>query len=282
MKIFARIISLLVVLSMLFSFAACNKDDKEKEGTDKTTAANADGGNEDSDAQNNDDSGEPTKEGETTAAKDGTATTKSSGTATTKSSGTATTAAKTTAVASSVKSYKTISEILAFYKASANPLKSSKTAVATRTKERITTISGSIPSMYQTFGFKEGDNNEQVKVGAGQDDTMEKKFPVEKKTYVCDLAATDIKSATCTYSGGVYTVTINVKDDNAGTYSRSSKCVSTISVPIGTWTCKGVKVQATIKDGKLQKLYYSMPTYVTSGGDAFAFNLEQWWTVNRQ
>lgn len=189
----------------------------------------------------------------------------------------------TKASGSSVKSYTTVSEILAFYKASANPLKSSSTASATRTKEVITTISGEIPSTYQTFGFKEGTDTEQVKVGAGQSDSMKSKFPVEGESFVCNLSDSDVASASCTYSGGNYTVTITVKDDDAGTYSRSKKCVSVISIPIGTWTCKGVKVKATINSsGQLTALYYSMPTYVTSGSNSFAFNLEQYWTVNSQ
>ncbi|MBP5272704.1 MAG: hypothetical protein ILO43_07075, partial [Clostridia bacterium] len=70
------------------------------------------------------------------------------------------------------------------------------------------------------------------------------------------------------------------KDDNPGTYSNSSKCVSTISIPIGTWTCKGVTLRGTIDaNGRLTSLYYKMPTYVTQGSDAFAFSLEQNWSV---
>jgi hypothetical protein len=206
--------------------------------------------------------------GETTTAKSG-----GSAVTTKKSSNTATTAGTT------VKQYNTVSEILAFYKSAANPLKSSSTSSATKTREKITTISGSIPSLYQSFGFKEKDDTTAVKVEAG---SMKDKFPVEKQSYVCNLSDSDVASASCTYSNGTYNITINVKDDSEGTYDRSSKCVSTISVPIGTWTCKGVAVKAAISGGKLVTLYYSMPTYVSSGSNAFAFNLEQWWTVDSQ
>ncbi|MBQ1663824.1 MAG: hypothetical protein II057_04660, partial [Clostridia bacterium] len=102
----------------------------------------------------------------------------------------------------------------------------------------------------------------------------------EKKSYTCNLSASDIKSATVQSNGSGKVVTILVKDDNPGTYSNSSKCVSTISIPIGTWTCKGVTLRGTIDaNGRLTSLYYKMPTYVTQGSDAFAFSLEQNWTV---
>ena len=270
MKVLTIIVSLLTVVSLLFSLAACGKggNDKKTTTTQQTQSETADA-NADLTANQGD---ETDKESETSPV------------TTTKREVTTTSTAPSKP---KMKSYTTVSEILDFYKAAANPLKSSSTAEATRTKEVITAISGSIPSMYQTFGFKEGENREQVKVGSGQKDSMKDKFPVEKQSYVCDLSPDDIESAVCTLKGDVYTVTINVKDDSEGTYNRSEKCVSTISstpfgIPIGKWTCKGVQVIATIKDEKLLTLYYNMPTYVTSLTDAFAFSLEQWWTVTSQ
>lgn len=266
MKALKTIITLLMVLSILLAFVACGKggDNKTTTQAPQTEAVDV----EITEDQNN----ETTTESIVTTGNNTTTTTPT--TTTTKPVTTTTTQPK-------AKSYNTISEILDFYKAAANPLKSSDTASATRTKETIKTISGKIPSAYQTFGFKEGDKTEQVKAGAGQKDDMKTKFPVEKKSFVCDLTEDDVDSATCTLSGDVYTVTINVKDDDEGTFNRSEKCVSTINfILIGKWTCKGVQVKATIKDGKLLTLYYNMPTYVTSLTDAFAFSLEQWWTVN--
>ena len=132
----------------------------------------------------------------------------------------------------------TAAEALELYKSAANKVKTTAKS-ATRTSETIRTISGSIPSLYSSFGFATVQNNGSSKV-----------------------------------------VTIVVKDDNPGTYSNSSKCVSTISIPIGTWTCKGVTLRGTIDaNGRLTSLYYKMPTYVTQGSDAFAFSLEQNWTV---
>ena len=171
----------------------------------------------------------------------------------------------------------TAAEALELYKSAANKVKSTAKS-ATRTSETIRAISGSIPSMYSTFGFKEGTKTEKV-VASGASE-LKDKFPVEKKSYTCNLSASDIKSATVQNNGSSKVVTIVVKDDNPGTYSNSSKCVSTISIPIGTWTCKGVTLRGTIDaNGRLTSLYYKMPTYVTQGSDAFAFSLEQNWTV---
>ncbi len=185
-------------------------------------------------------------------------------------------AASGSAAAANKTSY-TAAEALELYKSAANKVKSTAKS-ATRTSETIRTISGSIPSMYSTFGFKEGTKTEKV-VAKGSSELKEK-FPVEKKAYTCNLSASDIKSATVQSNGSSKVVTIVVKDDNPGTYSNSSKCVSTISIPIGTWTCKGVTLRGTIDaNGRLTSLYYKMPTYVTQGSDAFAFSLEQNWTV---
>ena len=171
----------------------------------------------------------------------------------------------------------TAAEALELYKSAANKVKTTAKS-ATRTSETIRTISGSIPSLYSSFGFKEGTKTEKV-VAKGASE-LKDKFPVEKKSYTCNLSASDIKSATVQSNGSSKVVTIVVKDDNPGTYSNSSKCVSTISIPIGTWTCKGVTLRGTIDaNGRPTSLYYKMPTYVTQGSDAFAFSLEQNWSV---
>ena len=171
----------------------------------------------------------------------------------------------------------TAAEALELYKSAANKVKTTAKS-ATRTSETIRTMSGSIPSLYSSFGFKEGTKTEKV-VAKGASE-LKDKFPVEKKSYTCNLSASDIKSATVQSNGSSKVVTIVVKDDNPGTYSNSSKCVSTISIPIGTWTCKGVTLRGTIDaNGRLTSLYYKMPTYVTQGSDAFAFSLEQNWSV---
>ena len=189
--------------------------------------------------------------------------------ATAPKAGSAAKAGSNAGAAAANKTSYTAAEALELYKSAANKVKTTAKS-ATRTSETIRTISGSIPSLYSSFGFKEGTKSEKVVA----------KFPVEKKSYTCNLSASDIKSATVQSNGSSKVVTIVVKDDNPGTYSNSSKCVSTISIPIGTWTCKGVTLRGTIDaNGRLTSLYYKMPTYVTQGSDAFAFSLEQNWTV---
>lgn len=201
----------------------------------------------------------------------------SAGTVTAGGSASSAKADSTSGSAAVNKTSYTAAEALDLYKTAANKVKTTAKS-ATRTSETIKTISGSIPSMYSTFGFKEGTNTEKV-VAKGSSE-LKDKFPVEGKSYTCNLSASDIKSATVQNNGSSKVVTIVVKDDNEGTYSNSSKCVSTISIPIGKWTCKGVVLRGTIDaNGRLTSLYYKMPTYVTQGSDAFAFSLEQNWTV---
>lgn len=168
---------------------------------------------------------------------------------------------------------------LNLYKTAGNNIKSSKDSITcTKIKEVITEISGRIPENYKDFGFTPGTSTEKriydtpAKIKSG--------FCVEGKDYVCKLSAEDIKSVDISASGGNQIVTMFVKDDNAGTYNRSGKCVSTINIPGNTSTCKGVIVKGTINSaGQLISLYTKMPTYVTSGGTSFAFVIEQYWTI---
>jgi len=197
--------------------------------------------------------------------------------ATAPKAGSAAKAGSNAGAAAANKTSYTAAEALELYKSAANKVKTTAKS-ATRTSETIRTISGSIPSLYSSFGFKEGTKSEKVVANGASE--LKDKFPVEKKSYTCNLSASDIKSATVQSNGSSKVVTIVVKDDNPGTYSNSSKCVSTISIPIGTWTCKGVTLRGTIDgSGRLTSLYYKMPTYVTQGSDAFAFSLEQNWSV---
>ena len=206
----------------------------------------------------------------------GTVTAGSAATAGSATAGSAKAGSSASAANTNKTSY-TAAEALDLYKSAANKVKTTAKS-ATRTSETIKTISGSIPSLYSSFGFKEGTKTEKV-VAKGSSE-LKDKFPVEGKSYTCNLSASDIKSATVQNNGSSKVVTIVVKDDNEGTYSNSSKCVSTISIPIGKWTCKGVVLRGTIDaNGRLTSLYYKMPTYVTQGSDAFAFSLEQNWTV---
>ncbi len=83
----------------------------------------------------------------------------------------------------------TAAEALELYKSAANKVKTTAKS-ATRTSETIRTISGSIPSLYSSFGFKEGTKTEKV-VAKGASE-LKDKFPVEKKSYTCNLSASDI------------------------------------------------------------------------------------------
>lgn len=258
-KKLTSILAVLLCFGMLLGLASCSCGKKEGTDTDSKSASDAAASDEAKDGES--------KDGDKTD-KDGDKTDKDSKDEKTD---------KEESTVADKKSY-TAAEALDLYKKAANKVKASgSTATATRTKEVITTISGEIPSMYASFGFKEGTNTEKKVVSGSK---LKSDFCVEGKDYVCNLSASDIKSATVTKDGNKKIVNITVKDDTPGTYDKSSKCVSTISVPIGTWTCKGVKLKGTIDEkGRLVALYYSMPTYVTSGSDSFAFKLEQYWTI---
>ncbi|MCQ2486586.1 MAG: hypothetical protein MJ129_01495 [Clostridia bacterium] len=260
-KTLAKVLSLILVLTMILTLGACKKsDDKTATDTAKTTVSaekstskkdkDADKKDKDADKKDKDEDkdkdSDKEKEEEKTEKEDK--------------------EEKTTAK----KTY-TSAEALELYKSAANKAKSSAASVNCD-YETITKISGEIPSLYESFGFKEGRTNNKY--------NSKDKFPVENQSYACNLTAADIKSASVTDNGSSKVVTIYVKDDDAGTYSHSKKCVSTISIPIGKWTCKGVVLRGTINDkGQMTNLYYSMPVYVTQGSDAFAFKLEQSWSI---
>lgn len=262
-KTLAKVLSLILVLTMILTLGACKKsDDKTATDTAKTTVSaekstskkDKDADKKDKDADKKDKDEDKDKDSdkekeEKTEKEDKTEKEE-----------------KTTAK----KTY-TSAEALELYKSAANKAKSSAASVNCD-YETITKISGEIPALYESFGFKAGRTNNKY--------SSKDKFPVENQSYACNLTAADIKSASVTDNGSSKVVTIYVKDDDAGTYSHSKKCVSTISIPIGKWTCKGVVLRGTINDkGQMTNLYYSMPVYVTQGSDAFAFKLEQSWSI---
>lgn len=295
MKKTSRVLALLMTAVMLMSLTACSEEQMDflKNGWD--------GGKEpttvEEETSAEDVSEEATAEGEEVSDKstDGT-TKKASSNSSKKTSGNKNTSSSkgsssgsgssssnsktTTAKAGTTQKTYTAAEALELYKSAANKVKTLDGVTTTRTKEVITALDGEIPSMYESFGFEEGTNTEQ-KVLSTKDDIIDG-FCVEGESYVCSLTASDIKSASVTTSGNNKIVTIYVKDDTEGTYDRSSKCVSTISIPVigGDWTCKGVVVKGTINaNGQLTALYYNMPTYAKSGSNSFTFSLEQYWTI---
>ncbi len=101
-------------------------------------------------------------------------------------------AGSTAGAAAVNKTSYTAAEALELYKSAANKVKTTAKS-ATRTSETIRTISGSIPSLYSSFGFKEGTKTEKVVANGSSE--LKDKFPVEKKSYTCNLSASDIKSA---------------------------------------------------------------------------------------
>ena len=252
-----RLFALVLIIGVLFSFSSCGGDNEYmgflKNGWSGETETPT----------------ETSKDG-TTSPKD-----ESPTEASTKKSSNITT---TKSVATTTQKQYTIPELLSLYKAAANSVKTSSGVTCTRTKEVITTISGSIPGNYQSFGFRPGTNDKKEVYNTKED--VNSNFCVERKSYVCDLSNSDIKDAVLAKDGNNAVITILVKDDTAGTYDRSSKCVSTINLSDGSWTCKGVTIKGTINaKGKLVALYYSMPTYVTTSSSSFAFSVEQYWDI---
>ena len=167
---------------------------------------------------------------------------------------------------------------LNLYSNAANGVKTESGVKATRKKTVVTPLKGTIPSMYQAFGLREGTNTERVTyTGAA----IDRHFPVKKCDYACALKASDIKEATIAKSGTNKIVTLTIKNDDPDSFSRSSKCINTPNCPLGHWNCKGVMIRATIdKDGNLLALFTKAPVYVTSGANSFSFLMEEYWSID--
>ena len=186
----------------------------------------------------------------------------------------------------------TTTEIIDFYKNAANPIKTKSGVTVTRTREKYIELGGNLSGLSASIvkgAFSEKDDTKAVTYTSQSD--IKSKFIVEKQSYVCNLTANDVKSATITKSGNNQVVTILVKDDvdQAQGYSNkavSATAVSDLAVPLSLgklkyMACKDVKLEATIDaNGRLIALHTYMPAYFYSTDESFGVALEQWWSIS--
>lgn len=185
-----------------------------------------------------------------------------------------------------------VAEIIDFYKSAANPVKTSSGVTVTRTREKYIELGGNLSGLSASIvkgAFAEKDDTKAVTYTSQSD--IKSKFIVEKQSYVCNLTANDVKSATIAKSGNNQIVTIYVKDDvdQAQGYSNkavSATAVSDLAVPLSLgklkyMACKDVRLEATIDgNGKLIALHTYMPAYFYATDESFGVALEQWWTIS--
>lgn len=193
--------------------------------------------------------------------------------------------------------YSSYADIVSFYNAAANQVKSKGIAV---TRSYITLKynegenSQSIKTLIALAGVKEGtDTNPKQYVGTDQ---IVKNFPIEGALYSSILSADMVKYASCSYSNGYYTVKIILKDDPDGTVAYSKTCMDIIDLSAYSQLTGDLSTQtysATIDakiyyDGHLDYLIHTVPTKMRgsyksedSNINMFAdFTIEELWAIN--
>ncbi len=198
-----KIIAILLAAALLFSFAACGKEDTAEETTtaaaDTTVAEDVTAETEEATVAGS----ETVTPDETTAATDETTVAES------------TTAGETTLPAIAAAPT-TAAEIVAIYN---NAVNSAYAAKAGFDKERMTdnekldasaVLSAFKSLVYQFMGVG-ADNKYTETVTKGKWDTDAKKHFLRKST----LTAADVTGATCTPNGNQYTIVLNVKGGNS-------------------------------------------------------------------
>ena len=228
-----KILAILLAAALLFSFAACGKEDTTAEDT--TTAAAEDVETTVADAIEEEttiaDAAEETTaaDAEATTVADAEATTVAGEEATTAADAEATTVAAVATTAAAKKAPQTKAEILAAYN---NAVNSAYNAKAGFDKERYAdnanldakgALSALTDVVYTFMGIGEG-NEYTEKVEKGKWDSDLPHHYLRKST----LTEADLTNATCKESGGKYTIVLSVK----GGTSKGSKDEKFTKAPI--------------------------------------------------
>lgn len=224
-----KILAILLAAALLFSFAACGKEDTTSDETttaaDTTVADETDAVIDDVDAPAADDTTVADSDVETTFAGEAEASTEAVSGEESTAEG-ETTAATT---AAPIAAPQTKAEILAVYNKAVN---SAYNAKAGFTKERSTdnekldasAVLNAFKSLvYQFMGVGE-ENKYSETVTKGKWDTDAKKHYLRKST----LTEADLTGASCKENGGKYTIVLNVK----GGSSKGSEAESYTNAPI--------------------------------------------------
>ena len=239
-----KILALLLAAALLFSFAACGKDETPEENTTTTVAVEEDttaAVEEDATAAVEEDATVAPVEGETEIAPEGT-----------------TVAEETTALAAPA----TTEEIIALYNKTINDAYAAKVGF---NKERYTdneTLNAGF--LLKTFGDLVysfmgigAENKYTMDVTKGQWESDVPHHYLRKST----LSASDITKATCTENNGKYTIKFNVKPGN----SKASKDESYNNSPIDKCgICVG-DLDKSYFDHKTAPVIYAAVGQVVSG-----------------
>lgn len=189
-----------------------------------------------------------------------------------------------------------ISNIVSLYNVAANQVKSKATSVTlqSRTIKYLESPSSEVQTILAIAGVKEGTSS-NPRSYVGHDKVIEA-FPIENSQTASSLTANMVKSASCTYADGYYTVTIYLKEDPEGTLNYAKACTDVIDISgwyTGAYsTTKGVVIQARIAyDGHLDYVTHYVPTYIyvdnTGAGDnaitvntVVGLSIQEFWSVN--
>lgn len=281
------VVSILLIMSLLFGFAACGKD---KKGTDETTTA-ADTTAEETTAAIEDTTAatdETTPTGETQAPTE--ATTAGTGETQAPTQGQTQPPANSkfpigTDKAAIVNFYNTAANAVKAYK---GPLKVTRKSGAWTSIEKfdVPLIGGQVrkiaeeklPNDWATAQPKTLSFNNGVAKDGDKDRTLQHFMPPEDKPFVSQLTADGIKSAECKQEGANAKVTIILVEESSNNLDfippHHSKCADTLAlssadldpftIKDATVTYKGAKIVAVINEAdQLLKLTIEEPAYIT-------------------
>lgn len=272
-----RIISLLVAAILLFSITACSP----KGGDETTTAA----------ATTAETTAAPvTGSGETTVSPSGV--TGDSTTAPVGSTGNnVTTAAPTTQDSSGAPIGGTVEQILAYYNTKANQIKQEKNFSVHRTQDQKITFQepGWAATIFNALlsslnKVSEADDTFVDGLGTKRENNTPAKFiTVKDQSYVSQLTAAGVKSATCVKDGDKVVVTIDLKDETCNAKvvpPHFGTCINNVTEDI--INVKEVKISddamATYSNGQLKITVNSsgkVTQLVTRGEGLITGNVEK-------
>ncbi|MDD6807719.1 MAG: hypothetical protein PUD72_04635 [Oscillospiraceae bacterium] len=170
--------------------------------------------------------------------------------------------------------YVLVSDIVAFYNASANNVKTNATSV-TRLMREIKYVedennSETIKTLLALGGVKE--NTDKKPESYTTRDKIISEFPAENLTVSSTLEPSMVAAAKCTYSKGYYTVVIKLKNDPERTTEYSGTCMNILNAAkvysaFQAETRGAILTAKIYYDGTLDYLDQFMPTYVYADYD---------------
>ncbi|GEM_PF-3977652 len=170
--------------------------------------------------------------------------------------------------------YTLVSDIVAFYNASANKVKTNARAVSRLVREvkyiEDENNSDNVKTLLALGGVKEiTDNKAQSYTNR---EKIVSEFPAENLSVSSTLQPSMVAGARCTYSGGYYTVVIKLKNDPEKTTAYSGTCMNVLNAAkvysAFAAETRGATITAKIYyDGTLDYVDQYMPTYVFADYD---------------